>query len=1185
MPTSRPRTAAPSTTGRRVVRALASAAALCVLVAGLPWLLGAATAAAWQPGIDAFTHLFSRTDTFGAFILALCAVGWISWASFALSLLLEIPAQLRGRSAPRLPGLQISQRAAASLVGGILVLLPTGTALASPAAAQATSASAEHIPGPASPTASRVGHTAATQALAPDEERTAPSGQRTYTVRETRPAESLWSIAEQLTGHGDLYTKIAAANEGHRMADGSTFHTDQPIQPGWVLQLPADLPLLDTDSEGMRTQHARTAPASAEHSYTVRSDDSLWGIAEDQYDDGTQYQEIFEANRGKPQPGGGELRDPDEIEVGWKLTIPQQDTDDPPAEADGGDSAPPPPATGDDRTGSDRDTSGSGDTGDKSPTPTPSPSDQEDGTGAGGAHKPGGQDRERQTPSATPASPGSAQPSTPEPSRPSTPQATPPSATPSKPPTPNAPSTPTTPSTPSADSPAAAPDATPAGSSRSGVELRTIAGAFALLAAALTGALALRRMLQRRRRKPGETIAIAEETAPAVAQIAQVSEPTLTDELDIALRTLAARSQAANLAVPPLRGARLGQRSIDVLPADPDTAPMTPFAAGQDGWWTLTQDAELLSLDEARQSSAPYPLFVSIGATESNECVLLNLDHPRVVLLEGTENHIREVCTSLALELSMSPWADHCEIVTLGFGEELPQLLPTSRIAHKRQPAHAVRDLADWILSAYQLPDEAEQPYLLMCAATLDGDTAWQIAEALDKAGDLPVTLIAPAASASRHFAQAEVLNASDDQLQDVDCLGLPLILQRLEESAYEQFAAELRISGQPSVPAQGAWQNVPAEPIHTPLSPAPAAQSEGSNQALEPAAESSVAAPDATPDAAYAQPYAGTASGTETLFPSLLSASSDPAGLQAISLPSPGTEVDTHPGHPGPAGNPEDDAQAATAWNEDSPATSSRDEQDLAPPAADLHSPEIRVLGPVEVTGVPNSGHGPRQAQLAALLYFKPGRSGDTLCFDMDPYTPWSRTTLNTRMGDLRRSLGDDPQGDEYVPRRKTGDDPYAISPRVRCDWTRFKDLAERALAHGPTAVQDLERALVLVRGKPFGERPLAWAEPHQQEMITRIIDVVHTIASWRIQSGQRNDLSAARQAVCLGLEVDDSAELLYRDLLRIEHALGNRSGLHTVIARVQQAARAHDCPLEIETEQLIHDLLGSGPRRAQSS
>ncbi|GGQ20172.1 hypothetical protein ACFFKE_10470 [Streptomyces mutabilis] len=49
-------------------------------------------------------------------------------------------------------------------------------------------------------------------------------------------------------------------------------------------------------------------------------------------------------------------------------------------------------------------------------------------------------------------------------------------------------------------------------------------GAGALLAAAVTGALVLRRTLQRRRRKPGETIAIAGETSPAEAQLAADAE-------------------------------------------------------------------------------------------------------------------------------------------------------------------------------------------------------------------------------------------------------------------------------------------------------------------------------------------------------------------------------------------------------------------------------------------------------------------------------------------------------------------------------------------------------------------------------------------------------------------------------------------------------------------------------------
>jgi hypothetical protein len=178
--------------------------------------------------------------------------------------------------------------------------------------------------------------------------------------------------------------------------------------------------------------------------------------------------------------------------------------------------------------------------------------------------------------------------------------------------------------------------------------------------------------------------------------------------------------------------------------------------------------------------------------------------------------------------------------------------------------------------------------------------------------------------------------------------------------------------------------------------------------------------------------------------------------------------------------------------------------------------------------------------------------------------------------MQGLRSSLGSDTNGNPYVPRRKTGDDPYRLGPGVRCDWTRFLQLVEHALPKGPAGLPDLEKALSLVRGKPFGGRPLPWAEPHAQEMITRITDIAHTVATYRIPAGPHHDLNAARHAVTTGLDVDETAELLYRDWMRIEAARGNRSGLHTAISRVQQVNRLLDCSLEIETTQLINELLG---------
>ncbi|MFJ8787374.1 hypothetical protein, partial [Streptomyces sp. NPDC102476] len=709
------------------------------------------------------------------------------------------------------------------------------------------------------------------------------------------------------------------------------------------------------------------------------------------------------------------------------------------------------------------------------------------------------------------------------------------------------------------------PETAPAGGP---LNLRTVLGAGALLAAAITGALALRRTLQRRRRKPGEKIAIAAETSLAEAQLAAAAEPGGAARLDVALRTLAHRAAQEEdpALVPPLRAARIGARSVEVLPEDLSREAQAPFVPGQAGWWILPADAVLLDEEAARQVPAPYPGLVTVGTTEAGELVLLNLAQLPALLLDGNPVHISEVCTSLALELGMSPWASDVEVVTIGFGEDLPQLLPTARIAHMRQAAHALRDLTERLLEAHQMPETQHQPYLLLCSVALDEDTAWQFADVIDKSGTVPVTLVAPASSAAAHFPEAEILNASLSEPQNLDHAGLDITVQHLEHAAYMQITTALKVSAQPAHPAEGPWQDIPDEPdpVQQPDPPVP---------------EEPLAPTPATPSPSLA---ARADAGGE-VFPALLAATSDPAGLRLLpTTPAqadaqPGPDTATAPPAPEPVAAAHTTAEeAAQADNREDPAEERNEECE----AHDLHAPEIRVLGPVEVTGVDSTGHGPRMAQLAALLFFRPGRSADALCSDMDPVSPWSLSTLNARMQGLRRSLGNDPAGAPYVPRRKTGESPYRLSPSVRCDWTRFLQLAERALPLGPAGLTDLERALTLVRGRPFGTRPLPWAEPHQQEMITRIIDVAHTVATHRTPPGPHHDLTAARQAITTGLDADDTAELLYRDWLRIEHAAGNRQGLHTAITRVQQINRALDCSLETETEQLINELLnGPGP------
>jgi nucleoid-associated protein YgaU len=81
--------------------------------------------------------------------------------------------------------------------------------------------------------------------------------------------------------------------------------------PGYSSELTADI-----ISQGMADAQQATRSRSAGQTYTVKSGDTLSKISQQFYGDAGKYQQIFEANRDK-------LNDPDKIQVGQVLTIPQ----------------------------------------------------------------------------------------------------------------------------------------------------------------------------------------------------------------------------------------------------------------------------------------------------------------------------------------------------------------------------------------------------------------------------------------------------------------------------------------------------------------------------------------------------------------------------------------------------------------------------------------------------------------------------------------------------------------------------------------------------------------------------------------------------------------------------------------------------------------------------------------------
>jgi nucleoid-associated protein YgaU len=356
------------------VRGLGAALLLITLVVGIPvglWLLGGPV---WTGpvSLDRVISMLTTPDVTGSVLIGLVKiVGWIAWLTFAIAVVIEVVAALRGRRSPHVRGLGAQQRAASVLVGAVITMLVAAPSVAPAMAATTpleTGATGTVVSAPVLPGAgTKAGGPGADAAKAEERAGADEAPSATYTVQ---PGDSLWRIAEQTLGDGARFKQIADLNYGVPQADGSALDAGNWIEPGWVLLLPAEAsgtavetgvtptstdqaddpeddpvgiaPSKSTagagsdaggsgsadsgsddpgDSEGtVDVRNRGAAPAPAE--VVVESGDTLWGIAEDELGDGAKYPEVFEASRDTEQPGGARLTDPDLILPGWTVTVP-----------------------------------------------------------------------------------------------------------------------------------------------------------------------------------------------------------------------------------------------------------------------------------------------------------------------------------------------------------------------------------------------------------------------------------------------------------------------------------------------------------------------------------------------------------------------------------------------------------------------------------------------------------------------------------------------------------------------------------------------------------------------------------------------------------------------------------------------------------------------------------------------
>ncbi|MFI6581564.1 LysM peptidoglycan-binding domain-containing protein [Embleya sp. NPDC050493] len=644
-----------------LVRGVLSLAVLLALLVGLPALLVVATTTLLPrrlPGLDEVTKILTAPDDGSGFIAALAIIAWIAWLCFAISVVVEIPAQVRGLSAPRIRGLGWSQKAAGALIGGIMLLLPTGTALA---AGQAQAA--PHLPDSVASAPSAV----VEQEIPVRVQEPGPSAGPTHTVQR---GDSLWTIAEERLGDGKRWTEIAKLNDGKVMANGQRFDSADYVEVGWVLALPANA----APPAEVKAAHApETGPGDQRddkkalpQTVTVKPGDTLSDIAEELLGDGDRYPEIFAANKDKPQPSGSVLTDPNAIEPGWTLSIP--------------------------------------------------------GAGGNEAQQPPQQQPQQQPPQQQ-------QPQQQAPQPPQQQQPQPPPAAEQKPFVETPPqiakqdpiTAPSAPAKPSQAPKQKSENSNPTGSraevpSTSGDERSVPIGAIALGAvgaAAVLGALLVRRRLQQSVRRDGRRIAMpAPEAADLEQQLRATETPDALDLFDRTLRTLCARMSDTGRTLPLIDSVQLTDRQLELHLAAP-SPPLYPFEAvhGDHMHWTCPADAELLHTSAAANVPAPYPALAVLGETDDGRQLLIDLESLGVVgLTDGSGADNLAVLRALAVELLSNVWSDDLCVTVVGFGRELRDVEREGRqqLRYAYSLDEALGRLATWSDEVVGLLDDAK---------------------------------------------------------------------------------------------------------------------------------------------------------------------------------------------------------------------------------------------------------------------------------------------------------------------------------------------------------------------------------------------------------------------------------------------------------------------------------------------
>ncbi|WP_103528994.1 LysM peptidoglycan-binding domain-containing protein [Streptomyces sp. SM12] len=1158
-----------------LLRAAVSLVALLALLAGVPAaLLRLGTLPSGLPTLESVWEVLSQPDDGTVLVGAASLAGWVLWLLLVGAVVVEAAALARRRTARRRRGLGGLQQLAAWLLGGLV-------ALSAPAVATAASAP------PAATQELHQGDELAGDVDAGEREQAGVGAEPVYTV----PAEggTLWGIAEQELHQGQRATDLAALNPGVEAATDAS----GVVRGGTELLMPGDwTPPADTAPARDAAPTANTVPvaenaappatestppATEDVLHVVQPGDSLWSITDEHRGDPEAWPEVYQANRDIV----GE--NPNLILPGQEVTVPTVDAPSTPEQ----ETTPQPEEQTPD---------GTDDQGDSH--------DQEEsqGTGSDGAqYEQGGQEAGDELGQEAQDSSG--------PSKPGQPSDTAPED-----------HTDTTPSTDAADN-------------DSGMPAAAMVGGGAALAAGVVGLLAHKRRRQQARRRKGHRIA---RPAGRTARTEQALRHTQVDDqiqdLQRALRTAALRLTEAKRPLPDLAAVTLTPDQVELYLSEP-CEPVPPFTTADEGAnarWQASYGVGLADDDALADVEAPYPGLVSIGNAQDGALALVDLEHVGVVQVTGLRR--REMVRTLAVELSVSGFADHLELALVGAGlaPALEQLGVPERLKRYEQITDAARVLGRQHEQQLELLQRSRTGSLRQARAEgalgetwspliVMADSAFVADPDEESALQRLVEMVLP-----RPRAAAAIVTSGAPADADTSSIGGVdgVWVVPTDGSPVTVPGTELAITPQPLTDDEYAEVVSMMQTAETGLDVPALAQAEPfPGPAAAPAASTGPAADEVTVgagagrEAAMAVPSPASGPSATDLIAQLAACGTEDddadAPVASVATP-PGGDVATDANHADSdvpavvdpaASDPSVGSADGTGGTVDAPSdgaggifdapvahgvatevptgTNGPATTPVALVAVADTGPMIRVLGPVDLArprGNISSERSRPALETAAWIALHPDTHKEAMDEDLWPGQRVRAQTRNPRVSNVRSWLGCDPTGDHYFPFITGG--IYRFKG-VQVDWHIFQQLAAQGAGlDGEAGEEVLRTALALVRGRPFAgvqQHRYAWAEHMAQDMISAIVDVADDLADRYLDRG---DARGALWAATKGLAAAPEAEQLHRTALRAHHALGDREGLERAARTLEGLLTEWQVDMQDDTARLLHELLTTPAR-----